>query len=288
MRALLLILVLIPAHLHAGSPPLDAPAIYSRAKAEFALATFFKPIDPGTKDLTLELGPLILQEIRQGAGPSLGHDIFGSLSLSKGALVLDVSKPTIYVEADTVQIHGKEHARFTYLWCYSVEPKPEPGLVVQGFRQTLSSAGQPVVWEVLADASGAKLIFVSEALENAAAVEFGPPLAGRRFAIEKSQAEAPKVIVPRVIDDAPVPMGPTVYLTAGARSVSTLICRCMPAQAKALSATRSYRLELAPLTSPYSLLARVRERTKPVAAFWPGQQRDDERLERGLRLPRSF
>ncbi len=132
------------------------------------------------------------------------------------------------------------------------------------------------------------MIFVSEALEKAALAEFGAPMAGRRFAIERSQGEAPKVVVPRIIDDGPVPMGPTLYLMAGKRSVSTLICRCMPAQAKALTATGSYQLEPAPMTASYSLLARARAPSGRPTAFWPGEERDGPRLGRCLRLPRQF
>jgi len=51
-----------------------------------------------------------------------------------------------------------------------------------------------------------------------------------------------------VIDDGPVAMGPIVYLIAGTHSVSTLICRCMPAQAGKILSTSSY--ELLPLRLP--------------------------------------
>ena len=54
--------------------------------------------------------------------------------------------------------------------------------------------------------------------------------------------QAPDVVVARVIDDGPVAAGPIVYLSAGTRAVSTLICRCMPAQARKLLATSTYDL----------------------------------------------
>ena len=117
---------------------------------------------------------------------------------------------------------------------------------MQGIRITLNSAGQPVIWEVLADSSGAELFFVSQNLEAAAMAEFGKPLPGRRYAIERSVEAAPDVVVARVIDDGPVAMGPIVYLSAGTRAVSTLICRCMPAQARKLLATSTYDLAAIP------------------------------------------
>ena len=183
------------------------------------------------------------------------------MSLSNGVPVLDRSRPAIYWQSDTVQLKGKAHARFSYVWCYSPGPqgsergqstnnvspgRPESGLPLQGIRITLNSAGQPVIWEVLADSSGAELIFVSQNLEAAAVAEFGKPLPGRRYAIERSVDEAPNVIVARVIDDGPVAMGPIVYLSAGTRAVSTLICRCMPAQAKRLLAHERLRFVALP------------------------------------------
>ena len=152
-----------------------------------------------------------------------------------------------------------------------------PYLQVQGVRLTLNSAGQPAIWEVLADSSGARLVFVSQSLEAAAAARFGKALPGRRHAIERSVEEAPEVVVARVIDDGPIAMGPIVYLSAGTRTVSTLICRCMPAQVKTLRTTATY--DLLPLPAiPSDLL--------PLTpGFWPGEAATDNRLEKWLRLP---
>ena len=160
----------------------------------------------------------------------------------------------------------------------------EAGSTVQGIRITLNTNGQPVIWEALADSSGAELIFVSQTLEAAALAERGKPLPGRQHAIERSTQGAPKVIVARVIDDGPIAMGPIVYLSAGTRDISTLICRCMPAQAKKLLDTSTY--ELLPLNAltVQSLLTQAKEQ----AFFWPGDQRGDDRLERCLRLPSAF
>jgi hypothetical protein len=165
---------------------------------------------------------------------------------------------------------------------------PESGLAVQGIRMTLNTNGQPVIWEALADSSGAELIFVSQTLEAAALAEHGKPLPGRRHAIERSTEAAPNVIVARVIDDGPVAMGPIVYLNAGTRNVSTLICRCMPAQARKLLATSTYDLlPLQPMTLQF-LQARAGALAKPHTAFWPSDQRTDDRLEHWLRLPSAF
>ena len=145
-----------------------------------------------------------------------------------------------------------------------------------------------MIWEVLADSAGAELVFVSQSLEAAALAEFGRTLPGRRYAIERGVEEAPKVIIARVLDDGPVAMGPFVYLSAGTRAVSTLICRCMPAQTKKLLATSAYDLLPFQAMAAQPYLAQAKALAGEQTAFWPGDQRSDDRLEHCLRLPSAF
>jgi hypothetical protein len=285
---------------HAALPYAE---VYQRATNEFAEALFFKPAEIKTGDLSFVLAPLLLQQVNGSNEPLALPDRFGALSVSNGAPFLDPSHPAIYWEADTVQIRGKAHARFCYIWCCapgphelahqqrtnSVSPyRAEPALLLQGIRITLSAAGQPVLWEVLTDSSRAELFFVSQNLETAAAAEFGKPLPGRRYAIERSVLACPGVIVARVVDDSPLPMGPIVYLNAGTRRVSTLICRCMPAQARKLLATYTYDLLPFEIASTNSLFLQAKAVSTERLAFWPGDHADENRLEASLRLPESF
>jgi hypothetical protein len=278
---------------HAVQPRAE---IYQRATNEFTEAWFFKPAEPKTNDLPFTLAPLILQEIRSGKEPRPGSDQFGTLGLSNGAPVLDRSRPAIYWQTDTVQLKGRAHVRLSYLWCYVPAPAEQyrgaevrpAGLPWQGIRITLNSAGQPAIWEVLADNSGAELIFVSQSLEAAAVAEFGKPLSGRRYAIERRVDEAANVIVARVIDDGPAALGPIVYLSAGTRAASTLICRCMAAQAKQLLGTSTYDLLPFQGTPARSLLTQARALARERTAFWPGDLPSDSRLEHCLRLPSAF
>ncbi len=315
------------ANLNAGQASRIPPrtAIYQRATNEFAEACFFKPAEPKTNDLPATLAPLILQQIDGRKGPLDRLDRFGVLSLSNGVPALDLSHPAVYWHADTVQLNGKVHLRLAYLWCYALAPgtlyrgkylgcagadtsgfarmtstrqpvdalsgRPAvlpAGLPLQGIRITLNSAGQPAIWEVLADTSGVDLIFVSQNLEAAAVAEFGKPLPGRRYAIERRVDQAPKVIVARVIDDGPVAMGPILYLSAGTRAVSTIICRCMPAQAKRLVGTSTYDLWPFQPTPGRPLLTQVRALARERTAFWPGDAPSENRLEHCLRLPSAF
>jgi hypothetical protein len=207
--------------------------------------------------------------------------------LSNAVPALDPSRPAVYWAADTVQLNGKSHARFSYQWWYSPrQPSGQPtALPRQGIRITLDSRGQPAAWEILADTSSLRLIFVSQSLEKAAAAAFGKPLPGRRYSIERGLGQTPEVIVPRVIDDGPVAMGPIVYLSEGTRNVSTLICRCMPAQVKQLIATRTFDLTPLDAADWRAFLAAAGTTVPSAPALWPGDVRVANRLDECLRLP---
>lgn len=112
-----------------------------------------------------------------------------------------------------------------------------------GIRLTLARNGLPVLWELLPAAPGQRRLYASLSLEQQAARQHGPALAGRRFALEPAAAHQPGLVLVRVLDDGPVPMGPLVYLDA-AGEVATLLCRCMPAQAKAAVTGQNYSLRL--------------------------------------------
>jgi hypothetical protein len=287
--------------------------VYARAANQFAAAMFFKPAAATNAGLASQLAPLIIQEVpdKQGSAASL-RGVFGnspsvsdipassfvirhsSLHSPPGAMNtvpgVDVPQSTVFFAADSVQFNGHAHARLSYQWCYSPSHPPgaPPALPRQGIRITLDSRGRPGVWEVLADTSGLRLIFVSQRLEAAAMAEFGKPLPGRRFAIERDLDQAPDVVVPRVIDDGPVAMGPIVYLSEGTRNVSTLICRCMPAQVKQLIATRTF--DLTPLEGAVldAFLATAGTASNAPPVLWPADSHGENGLDHCLRLPAGF
>jgi hypothetical protein len=287
LRILSLLLAGCVAAARAGSTP-DSPSaqIYDRATNEFACANFIKPAEPPNPDASFRLAPLIIQETL-AADPV--KDGFGALSMSNGIVVLDRSSPTVYVHADQVEIREKPHLRFTYLWCYSADnpARDNQTLGIQGVRITADSAGSPVIWEVLADESGLDLVFAAESLEAAAKNQWGKAQSGRRFALEAARRKAPRTVVARVIADGPVPMGPIVYLQRNSRNVSTLVCRCMPAQAKSLLTSSVYHLKPIQAENSDLLLQMLRDRLKLRAAFWPGAK-DVPGIEKKLRLPKNF
>ena len=266
-------------------PAIPRPAIYDRATNTFAQADFFKPASTNGQELIFQLAPLILQE--SGGGEP---DRFGSWLLSETKPAIDTNRPAVYFETDSVTINGKAHARLAYLWFYSVmgPGSSDAPLRQQGVRLTLNSSGEPVIWEALADSSGLQILFVAHSLEVAAQAEFGAPLPGRRFAIERRLEDAPRGVVSRIIDDGPLPMGPMVYLEGQTRSMSTLLCRCMPVQAKSLSRAWFFELQ-APSSALLDWLTTQDQSTGPPRpGLWPGDPVGKPLLERYLRLPSSF
>lgn len=233
-------------------PPL-APGqrveIQTRVTNTFAHTVLFQLAESGVnRDSALGLAPLIVQEVADTNTSSLWRDQFAP----------GTSGPMVHSESGNITVNGRPHDQYSYWWIYPSTAASASN--AQGIRLTLNAAGEPVIWEVLHDSSGADLIYVAQSLELAARAEFGPPLPGRRFAIERAVEDAPNTVVANVIDDGPVPMGPVVYLRQGNRDVAALICRCMASQGGTLHGQAHYELRLAPgerrLSFPIVLMER--------------------------------
>lgn len=196
-------------------------AIEERAAQFFNDAVLLKPRENiPAADLAFALAPLLIQEVagREPASSS-GPD-------------------TIYYQLGAVDLAGITRPQMTYLWrCESGKTS------ALGVRMTLDARGLPVIWEVLDDQPGPQVVFVSQSLEDKAKTAGASPAPDRRFAVEQPLDVAPDVVVARVIDDGPVAMGPIVHVTAEPCGISTVICRCMPTQARQLVATKYYELE---------------------------------------------
>jgi hypothetical protein len=210
---------------NSADPFRERAAIEARATLVFTNAVLLKPREtlPVT-DLAFTLAPLLIQEVT-GAESKLNSD-----------------PATVYYQLGAVQIGGITRPQMTYLWSVGNEQQ-----LARGIRLTLDSQGFPVVWEVLDDRVGTRVVFVSRSLEVKAHVAFGSPVPGRRFAVEQPTSGAPDVVVARVIEDGPVAMGPIVHETAN-QEISAVICRCMSPQARQLMATKLYELKPLPAT----------------------------------------
>ena len=229
---------------------LKVVAIYVRAQVQFTNAFLLKPSGTAsTAGAGYKYTPLIIQEI-----------------LDTNAVV---SVPDIFFFEGMATLNGQSHQQISYIWRLPPRASQPDGL--QGVRMTLDSSGLPVIWEVLSDSSGADVIFVSKSIEAAARREHGPAMPERQFAVERSTMDVSRVVVARVIEDGPVPMGPIIYLRAGTFDVSTIICRCMDAQAKTLTGTAEFNLK-----------------ADESRSFDGDERKDGSSLEQRLRLPHVF
>ena len=199
-----------------GPPPLDDATrreLYSREGETFGSALLWKPAGDESSGVVFDLAPLLLQE-SDSPDPS-------------GA-------PEVLATESTSEVRGGSCPQLTYSWRYPAS--------VQGVRMTLGADGFPAIFEVFGDSSGARVIFVASSLEEAASAEFGDPLPGRRFAIERPTAETPGVVVAGTLEPGPAPLGPFVYLSAGEHDVIALICRCMPSRVEIVLDSAEYPL----------------------------------------------
>jgi hypothetical protein len=210
-----------------GPRPLDArerEAIYRRTDTVFSQATLFKPMESAVvSNLAAKLAPLFICDVASTNAVDVRNPSLREVSFFEGE----------------VMVGGQAHPQVGFVW-------KQPGSKRQGVRLTLDAAGLPAIWEVWHPTSQANVFFVSQKLEAAARRQFGPPLPGRRFAVERSLPEAPSAVVARALDDAPVAMGPVVHLD-GQGNITTVNCRCMATQARQLVVTADY--ELKPLSA---------------------------------------
>ncbi|HID24291.1 MAG TPA: hypothetical protein EYP14_18075 [Planctomycetaceae bacterium] len=213
-------------------------AVLQRVRRHFDLVDFYKPRRGDPIDFSYYLSPLICQEVL--AGSAAPHGSFGSVVReAPHQFRVDSQQPTVYAERRSVVVDGCHHDQLIFVWCYDVSTAGE--LTAQGVRMTLDRKGFPAVLEVLTDSSGLRLIFVSLRLEKAAAAQYGPPPSGCRYSVERSRPGSSKLLVARVIDDGPAPMGPYVYLDAAAHDVVNLRCRCATLQARRFRRSIPYR-----------------------------------------------
>jgi hypothetical protein len=207
----------------------------ARVATVFKIGILYKPKPTPIETLASKLAPLIIQE-SAGPGDASRDNLFGAVHDAE----VETQEPAVYALESEITLNGRTHTQVTFAWCYASGAPDSEGF--QAVQITLNAAGEPVVWEPFSMLSKPHVLFVAESLEKAAAAEFGAPLAGRRYAVESSRDRAPGVMVGRLIDDGPVPMGPMVYVQRQTHQVTTILCRCMPAQTTSVAATAEYAL----------------------------------------------
>jgi hypothetical protein len=252
----------------------EAADAYSLALRVFDRAFLCKPREDTWTGppMLFVLAPLIVHELEQSEHwktnqiplPQCGACRFAALDRRiEGISLVESEQPVVYVTGSTETIHGLPHDQAVYIWFYLSRLPPDrehagnsfagaagfgesDEVQWRGVRVTMDAHGFPLVLEPLSSCHEAKVLFVSAGLEWAAMEEYGPPLPGRRFGIERSTAEAPSTLIARTFEDGPVPMGPYVYLTGSGRAISTLLCRCSPSQVLQFVGSDYYELRPMP------------------------------------------
>ena len=194
--------------------------------------------------MEMTFAPLIVQEL-EGGVELTDPNPFGAIDGEGGTAQVNPRRPTLYAGTFTTRIRGVDHDQVVYFWRYPprLGQRGTFSREGRGVRITLGSDGFPLVWEALSTEARTRILFISESLERVAVGEFGGPLPGRSYAVERPMDEDPNVVVARVLDDGPVPMGPYVYLSAPpSRRVTTVLCRCMPSQISEIVETNYYNL----------------------------------------------
>lgn len=227
---------------HPRREPPSVEVLRERTHRSIERAIFYKPNEASLGGPEGALAPLIVQGVTDGAELDEG---FGAIVGEPNQERVDADRPTIYVDRGTTRIGRVELEQWTYFWRYPATCGTEPcaSCAGRGVRVTLGVDGLPVVWEALSTDDDRRVLFISRSLEEAAAREFGGPLPGRTFSIERAVEEARNTVVVRLLDDASVAMGPYVYLDAAPDGdVTTVLCRCMPSQVEEFVETRYYNL----------------------------------------------
>lgn len=222
---------------------LHADDAYRQAHAVFEQAVFYKPYEAEVEPLVLAMVPLLVQEVRGEPSPAAMSGLGIVFRNSDGALRVDESQPVVYTEMGSAFVGGAIRPQTVLAWCQEVAISDDSFEVVcRGIRVTHDSQGYPLCWEVLDPKWQGCAIYVSETVESRAREFYGKPLAGRRYSVERTTNQEFGAVVPRVLSDGPIPMGPFVYLDASRGEATTVLCRCMASQVNHFTETRKYRV----------------------------------------------
>jgi|GEM_PF-1955561 len=206
-------------------------ALRERAGRSFAYARFWKPRGDMPAGLETNLAPLIVEQV---GAPQFSANSppprFGAVVLEKdGSAFVDTTERVIYAGTSSVTIGTHDYRQVFYLWAYPC-PGAKAAPVWRGIRATLGADGFPLVWEVYHSDLRERHLYVAASMEQASIPQNATAATASTFSVERVAGETPGSAVIRVLEDGPIPMGPYVLLSSGAREVTTLHCRCSPSQ----------------------------------------------------------
>jgi len=216
-------------------------AIYSRSNTWFTNVVIWKPVendaatatDPASKLANVFL-PLIVQELADTNTHAHGT-----------SPLIAVGIQNMRASVAAANIGGQPRMQVAYRWTMASSVGPGAAVKHHEIRITIGSDGLPAFWEVRGDASRPQEVYAAQAVELKAAAAFKGSLPGRMFSLEPATNSIPSVVVPRVLQDGPVPMGPIIFVNQHGE-IATLICRCMPSPAGKAVEVRLYEMAVEP------------------------------------------
>ncbi len=223
---------------------LDADEAYRRSQMVFEEAVFYKPDESHVEPLRPEMAPLMVLEVGNGSRPTAKMSGLGFVFTGADDMLrVDDAQPVVYAALGSSFVGGAVRSQTVVAWCQEVAISEDAYEVVcRGVRVTHGDNGYPLTWEVLDPKRLGCVIYVSETVESLSRTSYGAPVAGRRHSVERAVEDELGAVVPRVLSDGPMPMGPFVYLDAARGDVTAVLCRCMASQVDRFTETRQYRV----------------------------------------------
>ena len=242
-----------PAPAAAKLSPLHAE-IVSRSEAPFNFAVYLKPRGDLAETPTGKQAPLMTIRVKKDKEKAPPH----RLPWAAHAPDDDDAAATLYYVVDQDKVGNEALARTNFIWfnrddaaAKSADATAAP-IPYTAVSFTVDKRGTTIIARVMQSGSNVDRYYVTETLEAAARKEHGPPMAGRRFSIERelpstdgkrSGSTPHEALVPRLMFSAPEPTGPWVYIDGEDGFVTTVHCRCSASQIRAFTDTVEFDIK---------------------------------------------
>lgn len=201
----------------------------TKAGKKFHRIAVWRPTQDGQRTLMSRYAPVIAPEWPEVRNYDADQDRIGSVKLSAVGETINVgvdkTKPAVYAYTSQARINGRTQKQLNYVWWFSERPAMTKDDPVAGhidgamLRITLDANDLPVFIESSLNCGCAHEVFVSDTMESAARESFGPPLPGKRFAIEKHIPHKHDVVVVNTFTAGPGASHPLVLSSAGYHEV---------------------------------------------------------------------